>query len=832
MSTKDYCYDIITSKKELDKQVVIDHLESLFKNTKRFGENSFKPDEKFPIDFGVAFLSRNHKQVCLDIKSRAKPVKRRIKTMLEAFTVADLRINDAIQLQKPAATDKVCDLDRFKNAKGEERWKTLEHNGPYFRQLDPNVVTENIDADLIYDGKRYPLTPKEKLVLSFFAKRIITEENSKKKYISNPQFIANYFTDLKTYLSPEHKKIFKDFKKFDFSLIVNEIKDRKIEKEEEKKRLREEKKAEKERERENAKKGVEVKFTAKQIREQAEKRKERVLKFEKKLNYSFAFVDGVKKTIRNSAVELPGLYVGAGDNMTNKGKIKGEYVPEDITINCTKGKEPTPPKGHRWGDIVHDNTANWTAQYRDKTTGKLKYILLSETGDLLKFEKARKLNKHIEEVDRRIEKLLHSKSGKDKQIGCALYFIKEYGIRVGNDCDEEEKCDSTEPVVGATTLMVQNVKCNEVKEGKSSKKYFIDLSFKGKDSVLFNNTLEVSERVYELMEKFTDGKKGKDKVFDLISSNDVNAYLKSIDKDFSAKVFRTRLASSIMHEGLKLLMEKYEDEEVDDKQKKRDFEEVNLKVALKLNHKKTLTDKAKESFEKEAEKLKEMKKEIKDEKDAKKRKKLEKDYEEKKANFENKDKLKDVALNTSRKNYIDPRIVKAWAEFVNFGGCKNEDENDDVEDEEKEEKEEINHCVGKLYPKAELQHFRWAIENDEFDEDWDYEDTELDCVVGEDLRPESEEEKPKEKAKEKPKERVKPKEKAKPKANEKANEKAKEKTKTKKVIKSPKTFKVNVKDLKKIDETSDRFKECVKEIAKKFGITKAEVRAEYNKLKK
>jgi DNA topoisomerase-1 len=818
MSTKDYCYDIIVGKekKEIDKQLVINHLESLFKNTKRFGENAFKPDEKFPIDFGVAFLSRNHKQVCLDIKSRAKPIKRRIKTMLEAFTVADLRINEAIQLQKPAATDKVCDLDRFKNAKGEERWKTLEHNGPYFRQLDPNVVTENVDADLMYDGKRYPLTPKEKLVVSFFAKRMITEENSKKKYISNPQFIANYFTDLKTYLTPEHKKIFKDFKKFDFSLIVNEIKDRKSEKEEEKKRLREEKKAEKEREREMTKKGVEVKLTAKQIREQAEKRQERMLKFEKKLNYSFAFVDDVKKTIRNSAVELPGLYVGAGDNMTNKGKIKGEYFPEDITINCTKGREPIPPKGHRWGDIVHDNTANWTAQYRDKTTGKLKYILLSETGDLLKFEKARKLNKHIDEVDRRIETLLQSKSRKNKQIGCALYFIKEYGIRVGNDCEEEEKCDSTEPVVGATTLMVQNVKCNDVNEGNSVKKYFIDLSFKGKDSVLFNNTLEVSERVYDLMEKFTDGKKGKDKVFDLISSNDVNSYLKSIDKDFSAKVFRTRLASSIMHEGLKDLLEKYEDEEVDDKQKKRDFEEVNLRVALKLNHKKTLTDKAKESFEKEAEKLKEMKKQIKGEKDAKKRKKLEKDYEEKEANFENKNKLKDVALNTSRKNYIDPRIVKAWAEFVNFGGCKNEDENDEVEEEDKEEKDEINHCVGKLYPKAELQHFRWAIENDEFDEDWDYEDTELDCVVGEDLRPEDDEE---EKTKEKVKEGVKPK----PKAKE----------KTKKVIKTPvKTVKINVKELKKIDETSDRFKECVKEIAKKFGVTKAEVRAEYNKLKK
>lgn len=810
MTTKDYCFDIITSDKVVDRDIIVNHLYSLFKNQKRFGDIAFKIDEKFPIDFGVSDLWKNHKQVCLDSKTRSKQLKNRIKRILRECTEEDLKVSDTIQLKKPSDI-KVCDLDRFKNGKGEQRWKMLEHNGPYFRQLDPSVKIDRLHADLIYDGKRYPLNNKESLVASFFAKRIITEENSKKKYIENKQFISNFFTDFKKYLSPEHLKLFRDFKKLDFHLLVDEIKEIKMQKEEEKKRLRAEREAEKEREKELSKKNKSKKeesyiiLTINQLKEVEEKRKERLLKLEKKLNYSFAFVDNMKKNIRNSGVELPGLYVGAGDNMANKGKIKGEYFPEDITINCSKGKDPLPPKGHKWGKIVHDNTANWTAQYRDKTTGKLKYILLAETGDLLKFEKARKLNKHIEEVDQRIESLLHSKNKKEAQIGCALYLIKEYGIRVGNECDEEEKCDKSEKVVGATTLMVQNVECKEEKDDSDEEvvedfveKYYIELSFKGKDSVSYNNTLKVSKRVFELIKKFVKGKHNDEKVFDLITSNDVNSYLKSIDKDFSAKVFRTRLASSIMYDGLKEL--DYDDD-VDDQQKIKDFLKVNLKVAIKLNHKKGVTDAVKESLRKEKEKLKELKEKIKSEEDEKKKTKMKKEFLEKRDKFETKDSLKEVALNTSLKNYIDPRIVKAWAEYVNLGGCKDieeneegNEENEENEEENENDKDEIKHCVNKIYANTEMLHFRWAIENDVFDEDWDYNETELDCIVGEELDPEI--------------------------------------NKDKKDNKDKKEISIFIQKLKKIDESSEQFTKCVVKIAKKYNVSEKEVLKQYKKIKK
>jgi len=715
MTTKDYCFSLKTSG-SIDKNTIVSHLETLFRN-KKF-EGAFLPTEKIPIDIGVADLWKTKKSVCLDIKTRAQQTKKRINKLLRDITNPDLVINSTLRLEKPVDV-KVCDLDRFKQGKGAVRWKTLEHNGPYFKHLYESPA-DRLGVSLIYDGKSYEMTPEEEEVASFYAKRIITEEKSTKKYLDKKEFNVNFFNDFKTYFSPEHKKIFKNFKSFDFSNLVTRIKQIKEQKDTEKKRKREEREAENQR-----KKKMKGKDKPEE-KEDVAKKEERISKLEKKLNFSFAYVDNVKKDIRNSAVEMPGLYVGSGDNMTNKGKVKQKYYPKDITINVSSGSAPNPPKGYKWGEIVNDQTANWTARYRDKTTNAYKYILLAETGDLLKFEKARKLNKYIGEVDKRINSLLKAKSVKENQIGCALYLIKEYGIRVGNECDDD--CDTKEKVVGATTLMVQNVECR-----KESSDFYIDLSFKGKDSVSYDNTLSVNKQVYDHISSFLKKKKGSDNVFDEISSNDVNKYLKSIDKDFSAKVFRTRLASSIMYDGLKVL--DYDDDATDS-QKISDFNKVNRVVAIKLNHKKGLTDAMKEKLKKDREKIVELKEKLKSEKDAKKKNKLKDDIASKEFQLNERDESKEIALDTSKKNYIDPRIIKAWAEHVNLGGC-NDDEDEEEEDEDEDEEKIAKHCVDKIYTKALLKHFRWAIEDSTFNEEWDYEDTELDCIVGEDLDPEN-----------------------------------------------------------------------------------------------
>jgi len=119
-----------------------------------------------------------------------------------------------------------------------------------------------------------------------------------------------------------------------------------------------------------------------------------------------------------------------------------------------------------------------------------------------------------------------------------------------------------------------------------------------------------------------------------------------------------------------------------------------------------------------------------------KKNKLKDDIASKEFQLNERDESKEIALDTSKKNYIDPRIIKAWAEHVNLGGC-NDDEDEEEEDEDEDEEKIAKHCVDKIYTKALLKHFRWAIEDSTFNEEWDYEDTELDCIVGEDLDPEN-----------------------------------------------------------------------------------------------
>jgi DNA topoisomerase-1 len=245
------------------------------------------------------------------------------------------------------------------------------------------------------------------------------------------------------------------------------------------------------------------------------------------------------------------------------------------------------------------------------------------------------------------------------------------------------------------------------------------------------------------MTRFVEDKEDDDCVFDQITSADVNKYLKSIDVDFSAKVFRTRLASSIMHEGLN---EFEYDEDATDEEKIADFNSINRRVAVQLNHKKGLTDAVKARLQKDREaidgskkELRGLKKEVKESEDSKeidklriRIDKLSKQIKTKELKLRERDQSKEIALDTSKKNYIDPRIVKAWAERV---GLHKDETEDDEEEEDEDEEEERVHGVKKVYTTAHMKQFKWAIDNPAFDGDWDYVDTPLDPVVGNKLSP-------------------------------------------------------------------------------------------------
>jgi DNA topoisomerase-1 len=65
----------------------------------------------------------------------------------------------------------------------------------------------------------------------------------------------------------------------------------------------------------------------------------------------------------------------------------------------------------------------------------------------------------------------------------------------------------------------------------------------GKDSIRYENTVDVPSEIYENIMKFQKGKGPDDLLFDQINTGRLNDYLKSFMDDLSAKVFRTYNAS-------------------------------------------------------------------------------------------------------------------------------------------------------------------------------------------------------------------------------------------------------------------------------------------------
>ena len=374
--------------------------------------------------------------------------------------------------------------------------------------------------------------------------------------------------------------------------------------------------------------------------------------------------------------------MGRGKNKIT-GRIKRNINPEEVTINVGKQNDiPKPPPHHKWKEVVHDQKAQWIAKWTDPLNNQPKYIYLSAEGqfksesDAQKFEKSRKLNKYIDYIRKGYKKSIDSSDIIQKQLGTVLYLVDNYGIRIGGDND-----DSTADTFGASTLLVEHIKLNSSNN--------VTFEFLGKDSILYKQTITLPGIIYKHLQDFVKGKKKTVKIFDKISASDINNYLKTFDKDLSAKVFRTRLGSSIMYDSLQKTNVSKNSTEAE---KLKAFEKANILVANALNHQRSIPKSSEKVIEKLQEEIKRLKKELKTSK-GKETKTLETKIENKQSILDSKNNLKSIAISTSKINYIDPRLVVSW--------CK---------------KNELD--IKKIYTLVLRNKFKWAI--DSIDEKWDY----------------------------------------------------------------------------------------------------------------
>ena len=522
------------------------------------------------------------------------------------------------------------------------KWKTLQHNGILF---PPAYEAQGIKIKI--KGETVNLDLNQEEMVYQWAKKKDTP------YAQDKVFQKNFTADFAKTLDSKFKKI--SYEDIDFSnayKIVDKEKDLKeMMSKEDKKAL-------------------------------AVKRKE--LREKLKEKYGIAIMDGEKVEVGNYMAEPPGIFIGRGEHPL-RGKWKPPVTPKDVTLNL--GKEAKVPEG-KWGKIIHDKDSMWLASWMDFLTQKRKYVWLADSAGLKqdrdkeKYEKAVKLAKEIEKIKDRIVKDMKSKNPNESRIATACYLIYRTAMRVGDEKDPDEA-----DTVGATTLRKEHIKITSNS---------IEFDFLGKDSVRWQETVVAEghdEQFHENLKKLIEKKKPKDEIFDNITSRHVNQYYSSIVKGLTAKVFRTYLATAVVKKYLV---------EHDDMKGKSATEKIyhaklaNLEAAMMCNHKRTIPKTFEESLQKKRDSLKKVEKEQTWKKtqetlkkveasepktDAQKKSKVKRiktlNEQIKKQKSKHKERLeklglqidlsertKDYNIGTSLRNYIDPRVFKAWTDEV------------------------------------------------------------------------------------------------------------------------------------------------------------------------
>jgi len=527
-----------------------------------------------------------------------------------------------------------------------KKWDTLEHNGPLFPDVyDPHNIP------IIYKGNKVQLDAPAEELATLYAKL------SENPIIENKTFSTNFWNDWKKLLKKNSP--ITNLADCDFSLIYQDYLENK-------------------------------EILANLSKDERDEIKEKKSKIEEA--YAYCKINGEKVKVGNFRIEPTGIFMGRGTH-PKLGKIKPYVYPEDVTINISKDvKIPEPSlKGHKWKEVVHDNTAVWLASWKDHISGKTKYVFTSNESefksksDEKKFDRARKLKEIIKRVHLNNNKNLESEDLKIKQLATALYFIDTLALRVGSQKNKKKSADT----VGVTSLRVEHIKLI----GDN----IIKLDFLGKDSIRYCNKVRVTPIIYKNLVEFMKEKSNKDQLFDLISSQSMNDYLKSYMSKLTAKVFRTYNASETFQKELA----KVEEEKI---KKLSEQERINIlvnminqanaEVAILCNHQKAVSKSYSSQLDRIDEQVKKQRaslKKVKTSKGKTKKERMEKIKQKiklLKLKKKTKEKMKNVSLGTSKDNYIDPRILVAFSKKYNVP-------------------------LDKIFTKTSLSRFEWAKDTDD-----------------------------------------------------------------------------------------------------------------------
>ncbi|EHH62465.1 DNA topoisomerase I, mitochondrial, partial [Macaca fascicularis] len=552
---------------------------------------------------------------------------------------------------------------RWEEEKREDgvKWRQLEHKGPYFA---PPYEPLPDGVCFFYDGKPMRLSVKAEEVATFYGRMLDHE------YTTKEVFRKNFFNDWRKEMTVEEREVIKSLDKCDFTEIhryfVDKAAARKVLTREEKQKLKEE---------------------AENLQQE----------------FGYCILDGHREKIGNFKTEPPGLFRGRGDH-PKMGMLKRRVMPEDVVINCSRdSKIPKPPAGHQWKEVRSDNTVMWLAAWTESIQNSIKYVMLNPCSKLKgekawqKFETARRLRGFVDEIRSQYQADWKSQEMKTRQRAVALYFIDKLALRAGNEKEDGEAADT----VGCCSLRVEHVQLHPEADGCQ---HVVEFDFLGKDSIRYYNRVPVEKPVYKNLQLFMKNKDPQDDIFDRLTTTSLNKHLHELMDGLTAKVFRTYNASVTLQEQLRALT-RAEDSIA---AKILSYNRANRAVAILCNHQRATSS----TFEKSMQNL-QTKIQVKKEQVAEARAELRKARAEHKAQGDgksrsvlekkrrlleklqeqlawlsvqatDKEENKQVALSTSKLNYLDPRISIAW--------CKR-----------------FRVPVEKIYSKTQRERFAWAL---------------------------------------------------------------------------------------------------------------------------
>ncbi|VDK48508.1 unnamed protein product [Anisakis simplex] len=540
------------------------------------------------------------------------------------------------------------------------KWNSLSHKGPVFA---PPYVPLPDNVPFRYDKKIMKLNPEAEEVATFYAKMLTHE------YTTKDSFNTNFFKDWRKTMTPAERETITDLKKCDFR-AMNEYFEK----------MSEERKA-----------------MSKEEKQKIKEMKEAEVKI-----YGYATIDGHRQKIGNFRIEPPGLFRGRGGH-PKMGRLKKRVMPEDVIINCSKDSEiPVPPEGHKWKEVRHDNTVTWLCSWTENILGQNKYIMLNPSSkikgekDYEKFETARRLKTRVDDIRAVYTADFKSKEMRVRQRAVALYFIDKLALRAGNEKDVDEAADT----VGCCSLRCEHIKLHEKLDDKD---YVVEFDFLGKDSIRYYNKVPVEKRVFNNLKLFMENKEPGDDLFDRLDTASLNQHLQSLMPGLTVKVFRTYNASITLQDQL----EKLTKEGGSVQENLLSYNRANRQVAILCNHQRSVPKGHEKSMENLSAKIKAKKAELKEakeelekakgqaakEKAKKKVERIKEQLKRLKIQRTDKDENKQIALGTSKLNYLDPRISVAW--------CKKN-----------------NVPIEKIFNKTQREKFRWAI--DMADEEYEF----------------------------------------------------------------------------------------------------------------